>query len=156
MQGKNLMVGIVVVALIAIVMGAVVMFKNNSDQAITVTDNDKPSGAMMQAPPRGMMATGAYKNGTYTADGEYITPGGQEKVGVTLTLTDGVISEINVEEKGILATSKKMQADFGANYKPMVMGKNINEVTLTKVSGSSLTPKGFNDALTKIKAQAAS
>lgn len=156
MQGKNLMVGIVVVALIAIVTGAVVMFKGDSDDEISVTEDSKQPEAMMEASPAAVANSTSYKNGTYSADGEYTTPGGQEKVGVTLTLTDGVISDINVEEKAILATSKKMQADFGANYKPMVIGKNINDVTLTKVSGSSLTPKGFNNALDKIKAEAAS
>jgi hypothetical protein len=38
----------------------------------------------------------------------------------------------------------------------MVVGKNISELQLTKVSGSSLTPQGFMDALEKIKAEAQS
>ena len=38
----------------------------------------------------------------------------------------------------------------------MVVGKNIDEVAITKVAGSSLTPKGFTDALEKIKADAKS
>jgi hypothetical protein len=44
----------------------------------------------------------------------------------------------------------------GADYKQYVVGKKIDEVQLTKVSGSSLTPQGFNDALAKIKAEAKS
>lgn len=95
-----------------------------------------------------------YKNGSYTAIGGYISPGGQEKIGVTVTLKDGMISEITVEPKATRPMSMKMQGMFSGNYKPMVIGKNIDEVTLDKVSGSSLTSKGFNDAITKIKEQA--
>ena len=37
------------------------------------------------------------------------------------------------------------------NVKTLVVGKKITDVKLDKVSGSSLTPKGFNDALEQIK-----
>lgn len=50
--------------------------------------------------------------------------------------------------------SARFQDLFAQNYKPLVIGKNIDEVQLGKVSGSSLTPMGFNDALAKIKTQA--
>jgi hypothetical protein len=36
----------------------------------------------------------------------------------------------------------------------MVVGKNIDEVNLGKVSGSSLTPIGFNNAIEDIRSQA--
>ncbi len=36
----------------------------------------------------------------------------------------------------------------------VVVGKKIDEVQLTKVAGSSLTPKGFMDALEKVKTEA--
>jgi hypothetical protein len=47
-----------------------------------------------------------------------------------------------------------MQTDFAANYKTQVIGKKIEGLELSKISGSSLTPKGFNDALEKIRSQA--
>jgi hypothetical protein len=34
------------------------------------------------------------------------------------------------------------------------VGKNINDLKLTKIAGSSLTPMGFNDAVAKIKMKA--
>jgi len=37
-----------------------------------------------------------------------------------------------------------------------VIGKNIADVQLSRVSGSSLTPEGFNNALATIKSQAQS
>lgn len=50
--------------------------------------------------------------------------------------------------------SKRFQGEFADGYKAQVIGKPIAEVFLTKVSGSSLTPKGFNDAVEKIKSEA--
>lgn len=100
------------------------------------------------------MTAASYKNGTYTETGNYISPGGQEQIQVTVTLTDGKIADSSVVTFGLTPTSKLKQKDFSENYKEFVVGKNIDEVMLTKVSGSSLTPKGFDDALEKIKAKA--
>lgn len=50
--------------------------------------------------------------------------------------------------------SRKYMSKFSSGYKSLVVGKNISTLSLGKVSGSSLTGKGFNDALSKIKAQA--
>ncbi len=94
----------------------------------------------------------SHKDGTYTAVGNYLSPGGPEQVGVTLTLKDDVIVDSSFEIKAERPISKNMQTVFSENYKALVVGKDIDEVSLTKVSTSSLTPKGFNDALTKIGA----
>ena len=95
-----------------------------------------------------------YKNGTYVATGSYVSPGGLEEVGVKLILKDDIITDVYFESKAVLPTSKKMQEMFGDNYKPMVVGKKISELKLGKISGSSLTPVGFNDAIAKIEVQA--
>ncbi len=102
------------------------------------------------------VSTATYKNGTYSADGAYVSPGGAESIGVNVTLTNGVITDVQVTPKATLPMSQRFQGLFADNYKQYVVGKNINEVNLTKVAGSSLTPKGFVDALAKIKAQAQS
>lgn len=96
-----------------------------------------------------------YKNGSYSVVGNYSSPAGVEEIAVTLTLTDGVITDSNVDPKATKPISLRMQNDFAANYKRYVLGKDIDSLKLDKVSGSSLTPLGFNDALDKIKKQAA-
>ncbi|KXK09170.1 MAG: hypothetical protein UZ21_OP11001000228 [Microgenomates bacterium OLB22] len=48
-----------------------------------------------------------------------------------------------------------MQGLFAEGYKTQVVGKSIDELKLDVVNGSSLTPKGFEDALQKIKTEAA-
>jgi hypothetical protein len=95
-----------------------------------------------------------YKDGSYSSVGNYMSPGGSEQVGLTLTLKDGVITDANFLPKAEEPQSLRFQNQFAAGYKELVIGKKINEVNLIKVSGSSLTPKGFNDAVAQIKAKA--
>lgn len=102
----------------------------------------------------GTQGAGSYKDGSYTMVGQYVSPGGDEEIGVTVTLKDNVITEAEVKPMATRPNSVTFQGIFAENYKPFVIGKNINDVKLDKVSGSSLSPKGFNDAIEKIKAEA--
>ncbi len=97
-----------------------------------------------------------YQDGTYSAVGNYTSPAGPEQLGVSLTLANNIITAAEVTPKAVKPMSKKFQGEFVANFLPLVIGKKIDEMMLTKVSGSSLAPKGFNDALEQIKTQARS
>ncbi|MBP7057015.1 FMN-binding protein [Candidatus Gracilibacteria bacterium] len=96
----------------------------------------------------------SYKNGVYDMVGQYTSPGGPEQIDVKLTLTNNIITDATVGAKATLPISQRFQGMFIEGFKEYVVGKNIDEVNLGITSGSSLTPKGFNDALAKIKAQA--
>ena len=95
-----------------------------------------------------------YTDGTYTATGSYMSPGGEDQISITLTLAKDIISSVSATPAAGDRTSQRYQNAFISGYKQYVVGKNIADVNLTRVSGSSLTPMGFNDALTQIKAQA--
>lgn len=95
-----------------------------------------------------------YKNGTYTKMGDYVSPGGPEQIEVTVTVIDGVITDATVVAKATLAGSVKMQNAFIGGFKEFVIGKNIEEIKLDKVAGSSLTPKGFNEAIQEVMQEA--
>ncbi len=97
--------------------------------------------------------TAANADGTYTSTGTYRTPAGNEEVDITLTLKDGLIADATGVNRGRDPKSKKFQQLFLDNFKGLVVGKKLSEVSLSKVSGSSLTPKGFNDAILKIRTQ---
>ena len=105
-------------------------------------------------PPVVPPSTTTYKNGTYSAIGNYGSPGGSETINVELTFSNDVITSANVISNATRPASINWQEAFISGYKPFVVGKKIDEVILTKVSGSSLTPKGFNEALAEIKVQA--
>lgn len=144
---KMAVIGVVVILVIIVaVMGFQAISGNKT--ATDTTMQAKPTNAMMDA--------SSYKDGTYTQTGDYVSPGGPETVEVTVTLAGGKVSDVTFTGQATRPISKEKQADFAANYKAMVIGKSIDEVELTKVSGSSLTPKGFNDAIEKIKTEAKS
>lgn len=145
---------------IAIIGAGLYLFRKNSKPALEVQvaetnmKAETPTSMPTQPQVTNEMVKTSYKNGSYSVTGDYVSPGGPEEIGVTLTLTDGVISAVSVEPKATRPKSQNFQKQFADNYKPLVIGKNIDEVNLTKVAGSSLTPKGFDDALEKIKTQA--
>ncbi len=96
----------------------------------------------------------AYADGTYEAEGSYSNPGGQSSVDVTLTVADDAVTEVEVAP-GASGTSLSYQEQFIAGIDAEVVGKSLNDIEVTKVSGSSLTSGGFNDALAQIKSEAA-
>lgn len=97
----------------------------------------------------------SYADGTYTATGHYISPAGEESVEVTLTLASDVVTGVEI---GVLAEnpgSKMLQGLFSEGIGEKVIGKDIDSIELfSSVNGSSLTPKGFDEALQSIKAEA--
>lgn len=97
-----------------------------------------------------------YKDGIYLVKGSYVSPGGPEEIPVSITLKDDIIVASSMILSATNPGTKNFQTIFQNNFQTFVVGKNIDEVKLTKVSGSSLTPKGFNDAITKVKVQAKS
>jgi uncharacterized protein with FMN-binding domain len=99
-------------------------------------------------------SSSAYRDGTYSARGTYYSPEGLERISFTVTLKDGIITDTSAVNESDDSTTKRYQDVFIKNYKALVVGKSIDEVKLDKVSGSSLTGGGFNQAISKIKAEA--
>ena len=95
-----------------------------------------------------------YVDGTYTATGSYESPAGPETVGVSITLEDGMVMGVEVTPEATNPASQKFQTQFASGVADVVMGKPIEGLTVDAVSGSSLTPEGFNAALVEIAADA--
>lgn len=98
----------------------------------------------------------SYKDGSYKADGMYRSPAGEEKVTIDVTLANGVITKTEFTGYATNPASVNRQGAFKQGFEKEVIGKKIDEVSLGVVNGSSLTPKGFMEALNKIKAEAKS
>ena len=101
------------------------------------------------------ITSGDYADGTYTESGSYQAPSGAETVEVTLTLADNVITEVEVVGDATDGQAKLHQGEFADGIADVVVGKNIDEISVDKVGGSSLTSGGFNAAVDAIKADAA-
>lgn len=101
-------------------------------------------------------ADSTYADGTYTAEGAYSTPDSVETITVTVTLADDVITDVEVSGDPQLAESRQYQSAFIGGIADAVVGKNIDEIAVSRVAGSSLTSGGFNAAIAQIKAEAES
>jgi hypothetical protein len=143
---------IIVIVLIALAAAAVVALNNSQKAAAPVTsDSTNPSSSQPQPPS----SSSQYKDGTYSATGSYSTPGGRESIDLEVTLTGGTVQDTKLTQKGMTGEAKEYQARFASGYKTEVIGKSIDEISLSRVAGSSLTSIGFNDALDQIKRDAA-
>lgn len=97
-----------------------------------------------------------YTDGTYTADGTYTSPGGTETISVTLTLADGVVTDVAVDNSATTnPNSLRYQGEFISGIAAEVVGVPIDEIDVDRVGGSSLTSEGFDAAVATIRAEAA-
>lgn len=149
-------IGIIVIALIAIAATAViVMGSNNKANDSTTSDTTTTSSADTPSTSSSTTTSAtSFKDGTYTATGSYQTPGGSESIGVTLTLSSGTITDASVQQNASGGEAEEYQSKFASGFKSQVVGKKITDVSLSRVAGSSLTPNGFNNALQTIEEQA--
>jgi hypothetical protein len=95
-----------------------------------------------------------YTDGTYTESGSYQAPSGTESVSVTITLAANTVTAVTVVGNGQDSNTQLYQEMFASGIGAEVVGKNIDDLKVAKVAGSSLTSGGFNDALATIKADA--
>ncbi|HEY4160688.1 MAG TPA: hypothetical protein VGM08_01370 [Candidatus Saccharimonadales bacterium] len=113
-----------------------------------------PSSATGSSAESGTATDASFKDGSYTATGSYESPGGNQRITVQVTLKSGVITDTSATSGAQDPESQEYQGMFIGGYKSQVVGKDIADVHLSRVSGSSLTSQGFNDAISQIENQA--
>ena len=95
-------------------------------------------------------------DGTYRSDVRYEVPYGYiEPMTLEVTVTDGKITESEVDFEVVNPVSGDYVRSFERYYKDQVIGQPITEVSLARLGGASLTNVAFDAALEKIKAEAA-
>jgi uncharacterized protein with FMN-binding domain len=154
----------VLLVVVLIVTGAVVMAKNRSNETASTTNtttstgssSDNDTGSLSTASATTPAGSSEYKNGTYSATGNYATPDGTESITVKVTLKDGNVSDTSADASMRSRESKEYVAQFLEAYKSYVVGKDVDALKLSRVSGSSLTSQGFNSAIEQIRTQAES
>ena len=118
-------------------------------------DNSSAGAAAPSGTSSSLAGSGSvYQDGTYSADGTYVSPNGTETVGVELTLAAGTVTAVNITQHPSNPNTRKFQGEFAGGIASQVVGKNIDELKVSKVAGSSLTSGGFNQAVEKIKSEA--
>ncbi len=122
---------------------------------LTGCSSASSAGGSGADPSAGASSSTDYTDGSYSATGDYQSPGGPESVDVELTLAAGVVTELTVTGNASSGNAERYQSEFEGGIQDVVVGKNIDELSVDKVAGSSLTSDGFNDAIEQIKSDAA-
>lgn len=152
-KNNGVIVGTVVVLVIAVAAYGFYAFSKKGGEEMVSSNTPVPTPST-EVIPTEIAKNFMYKDGPYSATGNYNSPGGAEEIGVKVTVSGDVITDASVEVKATRPASKNWQTVVSKNIKSLVVGKKLNDVVLDKVSGSSLTPMGWNDAISKIQKQA--
>jgi len=147
---------IIVIVLVGLATAAVIVINSSKGASAPTASSEKDKAVTPSKTDSSNTDDAAkkYKDGSYTANGSYLTPGGQESVDVQVVLTDGTVTDTTLTQKAISGDAKEYQAQFASGYKSLVVGKKIDDISLSRVAGSSLTSGGFNRALEQIKSDA--
>jgi uncharacterized protein with FMN-binding domain len=158
-SGSKKIPAIVGLLVIVAVIGVGVMMANQSgNQSASTSPSPSPVADSSTSPAASSQVEsatdGTYKDGTYSATGAYQSPGGNETIKVSLTVKNGKVTDTSAQSGSTNPTGKQYQGQFIGGYKSQVVGKSLEDLSLSRVSGSSLTSGGFNDAVDQIKSQA--
>ena len=97
-----------------------------------------------------------FEDGTYNADASYFTPRRVEHdMVITLEVESDVIVDANITYDGGPAGTPN-HTRFDDAYTAEVIGVRLDEVSLARTGGASLTSEAFNEAVEIIKADATS
>ncbi len=96
---------------------------------------------------RATATPGRVADGTYTGTGTYETPGGPQRIDVTVTLVGGVVEDVRVDPAARNTTSLRFQERFASAVVEQVVGRPLDDVAVDRLAGSSSTGRGFTAAL---------
>lgn len=151
-QRKALITFVAVLIVVAVIVAAVAASPKKQKTATTNSNTATTAGSTSTT--NTSTSSSNYKDGNYSATGSYTSPGGTEEITIQVTLKNGVITDTSATSGARDVDAKEYQGDFIKGYKSQVVGKSINSVNLSRVSGSSLTSQGFNEAISQIKSEA--
>jgi len=151
---KSLYVGFASVSIIGTAAGCAPTTEAPSTQTPATQNGGQASTGSPSSSTSAENGGSTYKDGTYSADGTYTSPNGQETVGVELKLAGDKVSAVNITVHPSNPNTKKFQGEFASGIAAQIVGKDIDELNVSKVAGSSLTSGGFNEAVEQIKSQA--
>lgn len=106
--------------------------------------------------PAPVVAT-TFVDGTYNTEVSYLTPSRKSHdMVITLSVENDVVTKAAVTYDGISGPSNSHHKRFDTNYQSGVVGVALDEISLSRVGGASLTTNAFNEAVTNIEAKARS
>ncbi len=148
---------ILLLLVLTAISSSLVYYVNTSDTD-TIKENEAVAGTSSENKTQELVnETAAQERKTFSQTQSYKTPAGNDEIiYVSVTLNkSSVIEDITFSHDiPVKPISEKMLTSFKANFsKELVVGKKIDEVSLSRVGGASLTTNAFNEALKGISSQ---
>ncbi|MGO1345962.1 MAG: FMN-binding protein [Bifidobacterium psychraerophilum] len=125
----------------------------SSSTASSGTSDSSSSAASGSEASSSKTDSGRYKDGTYAVKGEY-GPVGEDTIDVSVTVSSGLVSDVQVVGHPFTTISKKHQDAFIKAIPGVVKGKALKTLKVDKVAGASWTSEAFNKALEVAREQA--
>ena len=125
---------------------------SSANQSTTGATPSTVSGTATNTPATAGSA--ASPTGSYSATASYSVPHDTNSIAVTVTLANGVISNITTQDSFSSNESARYISRFNSVVKSSVIGKTLAQAQVFQVSGSSDTSTGFDDALASIASKA--
>lgn len=151
-QQQKTLLGIVL--LIAAIGGGLYYYNSNVNQIDSANADRKPVAIAAKSTkyPHPSFSTKPNVVKTISVSTTYDVPDNYKNIiTVNLTLENGIIKDINHTEKAGDDISQMIYDNFSKNLnKADIVGKKMNEVSLSKVGGASLTTKAFMLSLNKL------
>lgn len=131
---------------------------NRNDEVLSLdetTVKELMPNAMANTMDMDNMGMPMFSDGTYASAVKYEVPYGYiEPMEVSLTFKGGIVTDAAVSFDVVNPVSADYQNAFENYYKGEVIGRSVEDVSLSRMGGASLTNRGFDAALTAIKAEA--
>jgi uncharacterized protein with FMN-binding domain len=135
---------------------AVLYFINHSDDTPQTNRIITTPTSQTASTPSTTASTAAIKDGTYKASSDYSVPHETNNIAVTVTVKDGVITNVQTQNSYGNHESAGYVNGFSSEISGVVVGKKLTDAQVYNVSGASDTSQGFDDALQSIIQQAQS
>ncbi|MCC7197849.1 FMN-binding protein [Candidatus Peregrinibacteria bacterium] len=121
----------------------------------SATETQTTTQATTESTPSESSTPIVIADGTYTTKGNYRSPAQSEDVEFSFTIKANTVESVELTKGSTIPNSQKFQGLFMEGIKKEIIGKKLSEIgTFDRVNGSSLTPKGFNQAMTELKQKA--
>jgi hypothetical protein len=124
-----------------------------SDPASTPAEGPTTTPALPAEPTTPAATAPTYRDGEYLATGWYGSLPSHHDV--TLTIAGDVVTAVDITTPAENETSLGYQQRFAAALPDAIIGRDIDELAVDRLAGSSGCSEGFMDALAQIKVDAA-
>ena len=145
------------------VIGGTLLFAGNSDKspANTKTQSTKVTSSSSNdsaknTESQSTTSSSSYKDGTYTTSTSYSVPEGYtNSIEVSLTIANSKVTTVTVNDSYDDHESQRYIDGFESSIESAIVGKDMSGLSISRLSGASLTSSAFNNVLDTIRSDAA-